>query len=343
MALDPAELAERHGRMRLEPFVFLGATFYRWCQLWRGGAGDLARAAPVMSVGDLQVENFGTWRDADGRLIWGINDLDEAAVLPWTQDLLRLAVSAHLAARDGHLDGGRRAACDAILEGYRDGITSEGRPFVLEEAHGWLRRAVTGKRREPGEFWRRMTALDTAEDVDPAAAAAIAEAMPARDLPTRIVRRVAGPGSRGRPCFVGIAEWRGGKVAREARALAPSAWSWASGRRAVMGMAHARAIPRAIRVPDPTLRLDGGWQLRRLAPHCTRVDLGDLPPKQDEGRLLYAMGFETANVHLGTPAAARVVQRELGARKSRWLHEGARAMTRQIVHEWNAWRATARL
>ena len=28
-------------------------------------------------------ENFGTWRDADGRLVWGVNDFDEAAVMPW--------------------------------------------------------------------------------------------------------------------------------------------------------------------------------------------------------------------------------------------------------------------
>jgi uncharacterized protein (DUF2252 family) len=26
------------------------------------------------------VENFGAWRDVEGRLIWGINDFDEA----WT-------------------------------------------------------------------------------------------------------------------------------------------------------------------------------------------------------------------------------------------------------------------
>ena len=28
-------------------------------------------APQVLSVGDLHLENFGTWRDADGRLVWG--------------------------------------------------------------------------------------------------------------------------------------------------------------------------------------------------------------------------------------------------------------------------------
>jgi len=36
----------------------------------------------VLAVGDLHVENFGTWRDAEGRLIWGVNDFDEAWRLP---------------------------------------------------------------------------------------------------------------------------------------------------------------------------------------------------------------------------------------------------------------------
>ena len=51
----------------------------------------------MLGVGDLHVENFGTWRDAEGRLIWGINDFDEACPMPYTIDLVRLAASADLA------------------------------------------------------------------------------------------------------------------------------------------------------------------------------------------------------------------------------------------------------
>lgn len=342
MPLVQADLEAKHGRMRLAPFRFMRATFYRWCQLWRAGAGDLARAAPVTAVGDLHLENFGTWRDADGRLVWGINDFDETTTLPWTQDLVRLAVSAHVAVHDEHLAIRRRTACDAILDGYRDGLETGGRPFVLEESHGWLRRIATGELRHAAAFWKRMSALETAGDVDPAAAAAIVEAMPARNLQVRHTRRVAGMGCLGRPRFVGIAEWRGGKVAREAKAMAPSAWHWACGRRAGAGDAYAKVITRAIRVPDPTVRVVGGWLVRRLAPHCARIELGDLPSIRDEGRLLYAMGFETANVHLGTPEAGRLIQKELGARKPAWLHESAKGPVREILQDWNAWRASAR-
>ena len=40
-------------------------------------------------MGDLHVENFGTWLDSRERLVWGMNDFDEACELPFTSDLVR--------------------------------------------------------------------------------------------------------------------------------------------------------------------------------------------------------------------------------------------------------------
>jgi hypothetical protein len=155
----------------------------------------------------------------------------------------------------------------------------------------------------------------------------------------RIARRVAGVGSLGRPRFVGIAEWGGGRVAREAKAMAPSAWIWASGRRDDSVSAYTKVIAQAVRVPDPTVRVVGRWLLRRLAPHCTRIELADLPGRHDEAQLLHAMGFETANIHLGTRDAQRLIRRELRARKPRWLHEVAKTFAAKIVDDWTRWRA----
>lgn len=340
MPLVAADLREKHRRMRLDPFLFLRGTFYRWCQLWAAAAGDLARATQVLSVGDLHLENYGTWRDADGRLIWGINDFDEATRLPWTQDLVRLAASAHLAISSDHLAVRRRSACDAILSGYRDAVEGGGRPFVLEEQHGWLRKLATGELRHPPTFWAKMNALPPARTVDRTAAAAIEAAMPARGLRIRFARRVAGLGSLGRPRFVGIADWDGGAVAREAKAVAPSAWLWARGRGRPAGLASSynAIVARAVRVPDPTVRVQDRWLLRRLAPHCTRIDLAELPSSRDEERLLYAMGFEAANVHLGSAGARPALRRELNARRGRWLHQAAGAMAEGVVSEWSAWR-----
>jgi uncharacterized protein (DUF2252 family) len=337
-----ADLRAKHQRMRLGPFLFMRATFYRWCQLWRAKRkelGDVARAAPVAAVGDLHLENFGTWRDSDGRLIWGINDFDETTTLPWTQDLIRLAASVHLAIFAEHIAVRRRIACEAILEGYRAGIETSGQPYVLEEAHGWLRRVAMGELRHPTTFWDKMAGLRTSSDIDRSAAAVITAAMPTAGLPIRFARRVAGMGSLGRPRFVGIAAWRGGWVAREAKATAPSAWLWASETAAGAGDAYSAIISRAVRVPDPTVHVVDGWLVRRLAPHCTRIEIGDLPSSRDEERLLYAMGFETANVHLGTPRIRETLRKQLAARRGYWLHETAKQLSGEVVRDWRAWRA----
>ncbi len=339
MPVVAADLREKHRRMQLGPFLFLRATYYRWCQMWR--AADTGTAAPVTAVGDLHLENFGTWRDSDGRLIWGINDFDETVTLPWTQDLVRLAVSAHLAILGEHLVVRRRTACGAILEGYRAGLAADGLPFVLEESHGWLRRTATGELRHPTAFWERLNALPGAPDIDPSAVAAITAAMPARGLKIRFSRRVAGLGSLGRPRFVGIAQWRGGFVAREAKATAPSAYRWASGARVAAHAAYTKVLGRAVRVPDPTVHVAGTWLIRRLAPHCSRIELADLPIQRDEERLLYAMGFETANVHLGTPKIRAVIRRQLARQRATWLHALAKEMTAQVLRDWKDWQTKA--
>ena len=86
-----------------ECLLVFRATCYRWMQVWPEVCADLATAPVLRAVADLHVENFGTWRDSDGRLIWGINDFDEACVFPYTSDLVRLVVSAKLAGRAEHL------------------------------------------------------------------------------------------------------------------------------------------------------------------------------------------------------------------------------------------------
>src|ERR1700736_968991 len=112
------DLRLKHEAMKSTAFRFFRATYYRWAQIWPKVCAELAKSPQVLAVGDLHVENFGTWRDIEGRLIWGVNDFDEAAVLPYTIDLVRLATSALLAISDGHLALKPKEACVSILEGY---------------------------------------------------------------------------------------------------------------------------------------------------------------------------------------------------------------------------------
>ena len=61
----------------------------------------------VLAVGDLHIENFGTWRDSEGRLVWGVNDFDETWRLPYTQDLVRLTTSTLIGGMVCEPRGGR--------------------------------------------------------------------------------------------------------------------------------------------------------------------------------------------------------------------------------------------
>ena len=140
--LIPADLDRKLAAMAADSFSFLRATFYRWMQLWMELCQECIQAPEVLAVGDLHVENFGTWRDIEGRLVWGINDFDEVWRLPYTVDLVRLAASAHVAIKGAHLAITAKDACDAILAGYEEGLTTGGKAFVLEEHHPWLRAMV---------------------------------------------------------------------------------------------------------------------------------------------------------------------------------------------------------
>src|SRR5271167_3329796 len=134
------DLRLKHSNMKAAVFPFLRATYYRWAQLWPTVCPDLAQGPQVLAVGDLHVENFGTWRDAEGRLIWGVNDFDEAHPMAYANDLVRLAVSALLAADASasfHL--APTEISQQLADGYRERIESGGEPFVLTEKHPELR------------------------------------------------------------------------------------------------------------------------------------------------------------------------------------------------------------
>lgn len=65
------DLHLKHRLMKKNIFMFLRATYYRWAQVWPEVCLESAAAPRVLAVGDLHIENFGTWRDIEGRLTWG--------------------------------------------------------------------------------------------------------------------------------------------------------------------------------------------------------------------------------------------------------------------------------
>jgi hypothetical protein len=332
------DLRLKHKSMKAEVFPFLRATYYRWAQSWPSVCSQLGDAPEVLAVGDLHVENFGTWRDIEGRLIWGVNDFDEAFPLPYPNDLVRLAVSAELAVEARHVSLKSSDICDAILNGYREGLEERGKAFVLEEDHGWLRNIAVNELRDPVHFWAKMDALPALEHPIPVSAAeAIEHLMPSSNLPCRVAHRIAGLGSLGHARYVAVAKWNGGRIAREAKALVSSACYWANADHGPAEILYQAIIMRAVRCHDPFVQLRGHWIVRRLSPHCCRIELTDIAPHGEELRLLHAMGWETANIHLGTKSARKTILNHLKKLKGKWLKQASEAMTQSVRNDWKLW------
>src|SRR5258708_18213761 len=152
--LNRKDLLSKYNKMAGDPASFLRATFYRWSQLWTETCRDLVAAPTVLAVGDLHIENFGTWRDTEGRLVWGINDFDEACQMPYTVDLVRLAASYRLSAPvTGAVWLKPKDACERLIDGYVDGLKAGGRPYVLQAKNDWLRTLAETNLKNPTLFF----------------------------------------------------------------------------------------------------------------------------------------------------------------------------------------------
>jgi uncharacterized protein (DUF2252 family) len=332
------QLSDKHRQMGESPVQFLRGTFYRWTQIFPEICPDLGKSPAVLSVGDLHIASYGTWRDAFGRLIWGIDDFDEAYPLPYANDLVRLAVSAILDASEGEIKVGLSNVVDVILDGYRTCLRGGGKPFVLEEKHKWLRNIALDCLDVPADFWKKMDALPASRTNVPAAAReAIARLLPVPKLPYRVVRRIAGIGSLGHPRYVALSDWHGGQIALEAKAAIPSACVWArSG--GSSRIYYQLMLEQAIRCPDPFVRLSGKWLVRQLAPDSSPIEIETMRGQKDQDRLLHAMAWETANVHLGTTGASERIITDLKTRSEKWLRSAVKEMAKATIDDWREWK-----
>ncbi|MFB6630432.1 DUF2252 domain-containing protein [Streptomyces sp. NPDC056362] len=100
LAADPAAFRVKFRKMAGSAFAFYRGTaclFYSDLEREAHGGPYLdERTGRVWIHGDLHAENFGTYMDANGRLVFNVNDFDEAYVGPFTWDLKRLAASLAL-------------------------------------------------------------------------------------------------------------------------------------------------------------------------------------------------------------------------------------------------------
>ena len=156
------DVENKHEKMAADAFQFLRATYWRWAEMIQTekAFAGLMRGPEVVSVGDIHVENFGTWRDLEGRVIWGVNDFDEAAEMPYAIDLVRLAVSAVLADVDG-ID--TAVVCESIRRRLWAGLEKPA-VFVLDVDHKRLRKTFVVDEDGRADFWEKMTAAAENEE-----------------------------------------------------------------------------------------------------------------------------------------------------------------------------------
>lgn len=348
------ELDYKHDRMTVDGLTFLRATCFRWSRRIEAICPELKTTPSVLSVGDAHLENFGTWRDDEGRLVWGVNDFDEAADLPYAYDLVRLATSARLA-RDADdnknlkpfLLLNNNEIAQALLMGYSKGLETPSATLVDEEKTVWLRPYVICTEDKRKKFWKEFDGYENDPRVPNDVKAGFK-----KDLPNEatIIKTAARPhrggGSLGRPRFIALAEWRGGRVVREAKALVPAAWDWAHDR---VGPHCFEKLARSeYRSFDPWLKVIGNVIFRRLAAdarkvnltHHTDIDLSKGPSTDpaDVRKLLEAMGFDIGAIHAATRGQVEAIKADLNQREDSWLYDAAKKAAKWVSGDYNEWR-----
>ena len=128
---DPERLKRKFALLRRDAFAFFRGT----CHLFYATlprAALFARAPAVLACGDLHLENFGTYK-GDNRLVYfDLNDFDEAALAPFTLELVRFVASVLVASTHLKLTSPQATKlCRVFAESYRNAI-GDGKPRWIE-------------------------------------------------------------------------------------------------------------------------------------------------------------------------------------------------------------------
>jgi hypothetical protein len=127
------------------------------------------------------------------------------------------------------------------------------------------------------------------------------------------------------------------KVVREAKASIPSAWTWAhrktAGKHRFFDLATG-----AFRAPDPFLRLEHGFIVRRLSADSRKIELEKDAGSDLKLELLRGMGADLAAIHAATPGATQLIKGDLKARRSGWLRDAVSAARDATKKDFELWR-----
>ncbi|MFF4987827.1 DUF2252 domain-containing protein [Streptosporangium saharense] len=117
---DPPAFRRKFRKMAASPFAFYRGSA---CLFYADMAGSYAdttfldgQTSRVWIHGDLHAENFGTYMNASGVLVFNVNDFDEAYVGPYVWDLKRFVASVALI-------GYAKALSDEVITDLVSGFT----------------------------------------------------------------------------------------------------------------------------------------------------------------------------------------------------------------------------
>ena len=126
MALDPAAFRRKFRKMAASPFAFYrGSAALFYADLTGAYRDDTfldEHTSRVWIHGDLHAENFGTYMNSSGQLVFNVNDFDEAYVGPFSWDLKRFAASVALI---GYAKALSDDAITALVRGFAESYLTE--------------------------------------------------------------------------------------------------------------------------------------------------------------------------------------------------------------------------
>src|SRR4051812_5449624 len=125
MKADADAFRTKFRKMAADPFAFYRGSACVFYADMRGLKDRWAdeRSSRVWIHGDLHAENFGTYMNSDGRLVFDVNDFDEAYIGHFTWDLQRFAGSLALMGwRKALPEQDLRGLVGRYLRGYLDQV-----------------------------------------------------------------------------------------------------------------------------------------------------------------------------------------------------------------------------
>jgi uncharacterized protein (DUF2252 family) len=131
---EPERLALKYRAMRDSVFSFFRGTAHLFWEDARDQRDSIPDAPHVWACGDLHLENFGSYRGANGLSYFDLNDFDEAALAPATWELARVVTSIYVAAPSLTLDrSDATELATSFLSSYQAAL-ADGKALWIERA-----------------------------------------------------------------------------------------------------------------------------------------------------------------------------------------------------------------